>query len=125
MTPSLKLALAFLLFGVTWIIVTDFVSEDLAEGDNIVFKNLQHFKGILFIVIAALLIYFMNRRLYRQIDKANKKKEEALKRYNVLGMATNDAIWDLNLKTNECYTNRTLQELFGYTQDELWDNHSW
>ena len=125
LSPSLKLALAFLLFGVTWIMVTDFVSEDLAKGNSILFKNLQHFKGIFFIVISALLVYFLSKRLYEHIDKANKKKEEALKRYNVLGMATNDAIWDLNLKTNECYTNRTLQELFGYTQDELWDNHSW
>ena len=125
LSPSLKLALAFLLFGVTWIMVTDFVSEDLAKGNSILFKNLQHFKGIFFIVISALLVYFLSKRLYEHIDKANKKKEEALKRYNVLGMATNDAIWDLNLKTNECYTNRTLQESFGYTQDELWDNHSW
>jgi two-component system sensor histidine kinase UhpB len=124
-SSSLKLALAFLLFGVTWIMVTDFVSEDLAEGNSLLFKNLQHFKGILFIIIAALLMYFLSKRLNDHIDKANKKKEDALKRYNVLGMATNDAIWDLNLKTNECYTNRTLQELFGYTQDELWDNHSW
>src|SRR5688572_29598844 len=124
-TPSLKLALTFLLFGVTWIMVTDFVSLDLSKGNSLLFKNLQHFKGILFIVISALLIYFLSKRLHEDVDKANRKKEEALKRYNVLGMATNDAIWDLNLKTNECYTNRTLQEMFGYTQDELWDNHSW
>ena len=124
-SPSLRLAIAFLLFGVTWIMVTDSISEDLAKGNSLLFQNIQHFKGVLFIVIAALLMFFLSKNLYEHIDKANKKKEDALKRYNVLGMATNDAIWDLNLKTNECYTNRTLQEIFGYTQDELWDNHSW
>jgi two-component system sensor histidine kinase UhpB len=125
LTPSLKLALTFLLFGVTWIMVTDFISLDLSNGNSSLFTNIQHLKGIFFIVISAILIFFLSKRLHEHIDKANKKMEEALKRYNVLGMATNDAIWDLNLKTNECYTNRTLQEMFGYTQDELWDNHSW
>ena len=125
LTPSLKLATTFLLFGVTWIMVTDVISLDLSNGNSSLFKNIQHLKGIFFIVISAILIFFLSKRLHEHIDKANKKKEEALKRYNVLGMATNDAIWDLNLKTNECYTNRTLQEMFGYTQDELWDNHSW
>ncbi len=125
LTPSLKLALTFLLFGVTWIMVTDFISLDLSNGNSSLFTNLQHLKGIFFIVISAILIFFLSKRLHEHIDKANKIREDALKRYNVLGMATNDAIWDLNLKTNECYTNRTLQEMFGYTQDELWDNHSW
>ena len=124
-SPSLKLALAFLLFGVTWIIATDLISSDVAQNDSELFKNLQRFKGLFFILISSLLLFFLSKRFYAHIDNANREQEEALKRYNVLGMATNDAIWDLNLKTNECYTNRTLQDTFGYTEDELSDNHRW
>ncbi|HUR11178.1 MAG TPA: PAS domain-containing protein [Flavitalea sp.] len=124
-SPSLQLAFIFLVFGISWILITDFVSENFAAGNNTLFINLQHFKGILFIFISALLIYFVSKKLYAHIDNATRKQEEALQRYNMLGMATNDAIWDLNLKTNECYTNRTLQEMFGYAEVELSDNHSW
>lgn len=124
-SPSMKLALAFLLFGVTWIIATDVISSDFAKNDSELFKTLQRFKGLFFIVISSLLLFFLSKRLYAHIDIANREQEEALKRYSVLGTATNDAIWDLNLKTNECYTNRTLQEMFGYTAEELSDNHRW
>ena len=76
-------------------------------------------------VLSALLIYFVSKELYGNIEKARREQEEALLRYNVLGMATNDAIWDLNLKTKVCFTNRTLQEIFGYTAHELTDNDNW
>lgn len=76
-------------------------------------------------VLSALLIYFVSRRLYGNIEKARHQQEEALQRYNVLGMATNDAVWDLNFKTGECFTNRTLQETFGYGAHELTDNNIW
>jgi len=76
-------------------------------------------------VLSALLIFFVSRKLYGNIEKARRQQEEALQRYNVLGMATNDAIWDLNFKTGECFTNRTLQEIFGYTAQELTDNNIW
>jgi two-component system, NarL family, sensor histidine kinase UhpB len=49
---------------------------------------------------------------------------EALRRYNVLMQATQDAIWDMNLLTGETYTNDTLQQLFGY-DEELRDNETW
>lgn len=76
-------------------------------------------------VLAALLIYFVSRRLYANIEKGRKQQEEILERYQLLGMATNDAVWDYNIITKQCYTNRTLQELFGYTADELQDNYTW
>lgn len=124
-SPSLKLAISFLIFGVLWILVTDLVSAELAQGNWYLLQDLQHFKGLFFIVISTVLVYYLSKRLYAHIDKANRQQQEALKRYNVLGMATNDAIWDFNLKTNQCYTNLMLQEMFGYSENELSDNHSW
>ena len=76
-------------------------------------------------VLSALLIFFVSKTLYGNIEKAREQQEEALQRYKVLGMATNDAVWDLNFKTGECFTNRTLQETFGYTAEELEDNNIW
>ena len=76
-------------------------------------------------VLSALLIYFVSKKLYGNIERAQEQQEDALLRYNVLGMATNDAVWDLNFKTGECYTNRTLQEIFGYSAHELTDNNIW
>ncbi|HKH63275.1 MAG TPA: PAS domain-containing protein [Flavitalea sp.] len=124
LSSPLKLALIFLLFGIIWVLVTDFTLSTSTKNQGTI-ERFQYYKGILFMVLSALLIYFVSKELYGNIEKARREQEEALLRYNVLGMATNDAVWDLNLKTKECFTNRTLQEIFGYPAHELTDNDNW
>lgn len=124
LSSPLKLALIFLLFGIIWVLVTDFIVS-ISSNTRDILERFQNYKGILFMMLSALLIYLVSKRLYGNIEKAQREQEAALLRYNVLGMATNDAVWDLNFKTGECYTNRTLQEMFGYAADELTDNNIW
>jgi len=124
LSSPLKLALIFLMFGIVWVLTTDFILSH-ATNQLINIQRLQIYKGILFMVLSALLIYFVSKKLYSNIEKARTQQEETLRRYNVLGMATNDAIWDQNFKTGECFTNGTLQKIFGYTADELADNNLW
>jgi len=122
---SAKLALIFVVFGVAWILFSDSLTLAITHHDLDLYDRVQHLKGILFVVLAALLIWWMSRRLYGNIEQANRKQEEALDRYRMLGMATKEGIWDYNMVTGECYTNRALQEMFGYTADELQDNYHW
>lgn len=122
---SVKLSLTFLVFGTAWILFSDSLTLTFTNNDLDAYNRLQNYKGILFMVLAALLIWLVSRKLYGDIEKANRQQEEILERNQLLGMATNDAIWDYNMVTKECYTNRTLQELFGYTADELQDNYHW
>lgn len=63
----------------------------------------------------------------------NIKYNEALllsnNRYAMVSMATNDAIYDWDLLTNNTYWNDNIYELFGYTLSEIknqsnwWENH--
>jgi two-component system sensor histidine kinase UhpB len=124
LSSPLKLALIFLLFGTVWVLTTDFILS-ISTNNQSTIEKFQNYKGILFMILSALLIFFVSRKLYGNIEKARHQQEEALQRYMVLGMATNDSVWDLNFKTGECFTNRTLQETFGYTADELEDNNIW
>jgi PAS domain S-box-containing protein len=52
-----------------------------------------------------------------------KQTEEALleseERFQILSRATNDAVWDLNLATDELWWNQGLQTLFGYQSSEI------
>lgn len=122
---SVKLSLAFLVFGTAWILFSDSLTLSITRHNLDSYNKLQSFKGILFMVLAALLIYIVSRRSYTKLEKSRKQQEEILERYQLLGMATNDAVWDYNIITKQCYTNRTLQEMFGYTADELQDNYHW
>lgn len=125
LSSSVKLALAFLFFGVIWILGSDWLLYAVTRGDLELYSLLQNFKGILFVVLAALLIFFVSRRLNANLATAHHHRDEMLNRYNCLSMATNDAVWDYHLQTGESYTNKTLQEMFGYSPEELKDNHRW
>lgn len=52
-----------------------------------------------------------------------KRSEEALRksdeRFQLVTRATNDAIWDWNLQTDELWWNVGFQKLFGYTAEEV------
>lgn len=122
---AVKLSITFLVFGTAWILFSDSIAWSLSDHVPDTYYSIQRYKGILFVTLASLLLYFVSRRLYENIEKSRRQQEEILERYQLLGMATNDAVWDYNIETRQCYTNRTLQELFGYTADELQDNYAW
>lgn len=124
-SSSLKLALIFLVFGVVYILFSDRITLWISDNNLDTYNRIQNYKGILFIILSSFLIFMLSKTMNASLARANRDQEEALRRYNVLGMATNDAVWDLNLQTGECFTNRTLQEMFGYTADELTDNNTW
>ena len=62
----------------------------------------------------------------KQIEKNLSASDE---RFQLVTRATNDAIWDWNLQTNEVWWNRAVQTMFGYTSEEVeptadwWYNH--
>jgi two-component system sensor histidine kinase UhpB len=125
LSSSLILALVFLLFGIIWIFISDSLLINFTRGDMELNSRIQSLKGVIFVLASAIFIYLVSNKLNSRILKANKYKDEALTRFNMLGMATNDAVWDIDLLTHESYTNRTLQDMFGYSSEELRDNYTW
>ncbi|MET0298648.1 MAG: PAS domain-containing protein [Flavitalea sp.] len=95
------------------------------RGDIELNNKIQNLKGIIFVFASAIIIFFLSRSLNKRLDRANRKKDEALLRFNMLGMATNDAVWDIDLQTHESYTNQTLQDMFGYSAEDVRDNYTW
>lgn len=62
-----------------------------------------------------LAVYFYNVTKQREAREQARISEE---RFRLLARATNDAIWDWNLQTNESWRNEGFQELFGYPNQE-------
>jgi PAS domain S-box-containing protein len=51
--------------------------------------------------------------------QAEERLRESEERFHLLAKATNDAIWDWNLETNELWWNEGFEALFGYRRDEV------
>lgn len=85
LSPSMQLSAVFLLFGTLWILLTDFLTLGIAGPDNAALAQLQTYKGILFMLLSALLIYFVSRRIFRkQVKLREELNEERLKYRNNL-----------------------------------------
>lgn len=59
----------------------------------------------------------------------NRRAEQTLReteeRYRLAARATNDAIWDWNLRTDHIRWNEAVQTLFGYAADEVGPSGAW
>ena len=131
-TSDLKTALIFFIFGCLWIFLSDFIFLLIVHYDLNLYYHIQVVKGLSFILFSSILIYYVSRGLHRNIEKANQhfsdvnnELTEALERYNMLTMATRDAIWDYNLLTKKSFVNSTLLETFGYPINQVQDNQVW
>lgn len=49
---------------------------------------------------------------------SDKKIKESNQRYDIIAKATNDTIWDRDLKTDKIIWNKGIQGIFGYKEDE-------
>lgn len=87
----MQLALVFLLFGIIWIVLSDFLSVSMANNNMNFFSRVQTYKGVLFMIIGAIFIYIVSRKilLRQQVlqqelnDERNRNKNEiALEVFN-------------------------------------------
>jgi two-component system, NarL family, sensor histidine kinase UhpB len=76
---------------------------------------------VIFIIIFLNLLFLFNRNLKKILSKTN----ESLHRYEALSNATNDAIWDFDIKKNTVFYNERLVSIFGYSTVELSNNTEW
>lgn len=56
---------------------------------------------------------------------AEKQLQSSMERYNILSKATNDAIWDWDLASNQVYWNEGLKKIFGYTDEQIGKYADW
>lgn len=60
-------ALIYLILGVLWILVTDELARGLADEAGLTLADIQVYKGLLFVVVSAIVIYFVTTSLYRRL----------------------------------------------------------
>ena len=73
LSPPMQLSLIFLLFGITWILLTDILFVNLADNNFLALSRSQTYKGVLFIIISAIILYFASLKIFarqRQLQQA-------------------------------------------------------
>jgi diguanylate cyclase (GGDEF)-like protein/PAS domain S-box-containing protein len=58
-------------------------------------------------------------------DRRQRVINESQERYRLLNLATNDAVWDWDVKANTLWWNENVERLFGYAPDEVPSDYGW
>jgi signal transduction histidine kinase len=81
MSPPMQLAIIFLMFGIVWIILSDFLSLYIAHNNLSFLTRVQTYKGVLFMFISSVLIFFFSRNIIRKQNVLQQQLSEERIRY--------------------------------------------
>lgn len=81
MSPPMQLAIVFLLFGTVWIFLTDLFIINISRNSLVFLSRFQTYKGVLFMCIAAVLIFFVSRKLLRRQQELQQELSDERIRY--------------------------------------------
>lgn len=81
LSPPTQLALVFMVFGTFWIMLTDFVSVYFANNSLSFLARVQTYKGVFFVILSAMLIYFVSRKILIKQKMLQKQLNDERLRY--------------------------------------------
>ncbi len=82
-------------------------------------------QSVFFIIFSIIFIFIANFFYTKNVKKLISNAAATIDRYEALGNATNDAIWDYDMQKEKIFYNERLVSIFGYTREELNDNTNW
>jgi len=61
----------------------------------------------------------LNSKLEERVEERTQALSESEERFRIVAQATNDAVWDWHLISNEFWWNDTFEEIFGFDREQL------
>jgi signal transduction histidine kinase len=80
-SPPMQLALVFLLFGISWIILSDLFSLYLAHNNFNFLLRVQTYKGVLFMFLSAVFIFVVSHRIFMRQQELQRQLGDERNRY--------------------------------------------
>lgn len=112
-SPSLRLAVTYLFVSTVWIIGSDYLLEKITANNHLLLNEIQSIKGILFVCCCSVFLYFLSRKLYRDIQQSLKKSDDLLHKYSALSEATKEGIIDYDVVNDEAIINEQFRIFLG------------
>ena len=113
---SLRISMIYALAGCLWILFSDTLLS-LFITDPVVLTHLQTFKGWIFIIITASLLYVLVNRYVSAMKLSEQAMRESEKTFRILADTTASAIFMYG--DTFITVNRATEKLTGYSEGEL------
>lgn len=122
---SIQIAVIYSIFGCTWVSFSDRLLH-LFISDATTLTQTQTVKGWVFIMINAVLVFYLVRHYSLKMQKRDSKIREgkfrlhsSQNRFKTLIETTLDCMWEIDTEANLTYTGPQIKELLGYDPAEV------
>jgi PAS domain S-box-containing protein/putative nucleotidyltransferase with HDIG domain len=117
--PVFRISIFYFIFGGLWIIISDRILEIVAT-DVHELTILQTYKGVIFVIISVLFLYFVVRHEFRKHEKTDIAFRESEEKYRLLMQNANDGIVIADIETGAMLeVNRKIEEFTGQSANQL------
>jgi two-component system sensor histidine kinase UhpB len=121
---EIGLTLFYIAFAATWIVISEDVFE-WAMGHKMEWHALHMLRAINFVFTTGLVLYVVLRRNFYKRRRAEEAMRISHRRFELVALATTDAIWEINLETNVVWWGDGIQKLFGYRAGDVSSKLEW
>lgn len=110
--PALKISLVYAVFSLLWIIFSDTLLLFFVKNPELL-TQIQIVKGWFFVIVSAMIIYFLLLREMRHVQQSQKK-------YLEIFNTTTEALFISDAETGKILdVNQAATDLFGFSYEEL------
>ncbi len=120
---AIRIAIIYIILGVSWIIVTDFLSLDYSNDNFQRFAAFQKSKGWVYIFLSGFLVYGIVLYWIKKLLDSQKELQVSHEKYQSLFMQNPDAVLELNLEGKMVSFNPQAEHLFGNKLEFLKEKH--
>lgn len=120
-----KFPIFFMLIGIVAVFCLDVIVKNLLK-ENIIHNEITLVFGIFFVIITALILYFVMKKmqtiqneLKKSYEHFREEEKNRLASYEFSLDNAGDAIYWLSLDSKFVYTNNSGSKMLGYTKDEF------
>ena len=122
-----------LIFSITSLFMAIILHELLGVFFSLYNLPLYTFiENIVFIIISSLFLKYIlhkkdikNSEIYKKLKKSNLKIKESNEKYDIVSKATSDSIWDWKIQEDNMSWNKGIENVFGYTPDQVGRSSKW
>ncbi len=115
---AIKTIIIYLVFGILWILFSDNILNALVK-DQIILEKLQTVKGLFYILITTLLLYFLIKKYTEKIKDSIIKKQIIEKHLDLFTRYANDVILLVNDKGKILEANDKAADVYGISKADL------
>ena len=120
LSPAFAITFVYLVTGVIWILWSDTVVIHIAGNNSILLQELQSKKGITYVLLSGILLFYISHRLYKRLQKTDKQKLSLQQKVEALNSTNPGGMIDYDLVTNEVQMNEKMT--FFTPHNELAEN---